>query len=360
MTYKISKFKKGGYAMNLNNIHVNDNYNYKTLCELLEEPYKSSCSKNAQLDEWRRYFAWERNGHKYLITKKYDTPLPPLKHTRNKLSRYATLLYPLIIDELNSNLLKTGYSVFRKSKLSIYMDFGFAKNIMYARPNSNYWLDWDIFEEVKSNFFEIAGRFFKRATDNLNKTKKIKCQEVHYIFHLVKDSQGEPINEENEPILATKKEETIIKRYLDDIKSTLQAENKLYILFFDNKHSTYLSNELNKRLLNENLRCEYTIWQFSLFDKSTNIETLYKECFKDKNVTTCKQLINSTILHLMYKKNSTEARLAKNNPNLIEYRKQEIFDELISKDSHILIDINMIMQKYIIMRNEVIEKYIKL
>lgn len=49
--------------------------NYRKLCELLNEPVKNGgSSKSAQLKEWERHFAFERQGNAYIITEIYDTP----------------------------------------------------------------------------------------------------------------------------------------------------------------------------------------------------------------------------------------------------------------------------------------------
>ena len=49
--------------------------NYKMLCELLNQPIKSGKSRKLQLDDFSRYFDWEKSGQKYIITDIYDVPL---------------------------------------------------------------------------------------------------------------------------------------------------------------------------------------------------------------------------------------------------------------------------------------------
>lgn len=49
--------------------------NYKVLCELLNEEIKSGTSRECQHKEWLRYFDYEKQGQKYIITKIYETPL---------------------------------------------------------------------------------------------------------------------------------------------------------------------------------------------------------------------------------------------------------------------------------------------
>jgi hypothetical protein len=49
--------------------------NYKELCKLLDEPILGGCSKKSQHKEWERYFSFEKDGQKYIITNVYETPL---------------------------------------------------------------------------------------------------------------------------------------------------------------------------------------------------------------------------------------------------------------------------------------------
>lgn len=49
--------------------------NYKELCTLLGQEIKSGKSKKIQLEDFKRYFDWEKSGQKFIITDIYDTPL---------------------------------------------------------------------------------------------------------------------------------------------------------------------------------------------------------------------------------------------------------------------------------------------
>lgn len=50
--------------------------NYRELCGFLGEPTKGGNSKKAQISEWGRHFAYERQGNRYVITDVYEPPLP--------------------------------------------------------------------------------------------------------------------------------------------------------------------------------------------------------------------------------------------------------------------------------------------
>lgn len=89
--------------MNLSNIQAGQTFkNYKELCSALGEPVKSGKAKQCQINNWKRYFEFKRDGHKYIIIKIYEAPkpkndkrslgnnskLPPLSITHPHLLKY--------------------------------------------------------------------------------------------------------------------------------------------------------------------------------------------------------------------------------------------------------------------------------
>ena len=49
--------------------------NYKELCKILEVEVKNGGNlKKSQLDEFKKYFEWEKNGHSFIVTKVYKKP----------------------------------------------------------------------------------------------------------------------------------------------------------------------------------------------------------------------------------------------------------------------------------------------
>ena len=48
--------------------------NYKMLCELLGQEVKSGKSKKYQLEDFARYFEWEKSGQKFIISDIYSLP----------------------------------------------------------------------------------------------------------------------------------------------------------------------------------------------------------------------------------------------------------------------------------------------
>lgn len=64
--------------------------NYKELCRFLTEPEKGGKAKKLQLEDWQRRFAYERQGHRYIITEVYDTPMPKIRKKCKDTSKYTS------------------------------------------------------------------------------------------------------------------------------------------------------------------------------------------------------------------------------------------------------------------------------
>ena len=76
--------------------------NYKELCRFCEDEIKEGNSRKYQLIDWQRYFDWEKQGHKFVITAIHEIP------TEKKLQgKDAT--YGIELDALFKNSLLTDY-----------------------------------------------------------------------------------------------------------------------------------------------------------------------------------------------------------------------------------------------------------
>jgi hypothetical protein len=83
--------------MNTSNIFTGQTFkNYKEICAALDEKVSAGNTKKAQLKEWERYFKYEKNGHKFIITHIYNIPLPE-NHNKTK---YISTIEKLIIDKV--------------------------------------------------------------------------------------------------------------------------------------------------------------------------------------------------------------------------------------------------------------------
>ena len=67
----------------MNNVNLGQEFkNYKELCAYLGEQEKGGKSKDLQIKDWERYFSFEKQGHKFIITDVYDIPKEKVRKQR--------------------------------------------------------------------------------------------------------------------------------------------------------------------------------------------------------------------------------------------------------------------------------------
>ena len=66
--------------------------NYRKICEYLHELIKTGKSKQLQLENWKRYFEYERDGNAFVITKVYDTVREKGQRTSNNRKNVQSMI----------------------------------------------------------------------------------------------------------------------------------------------------------------------------------------------------------------------------------------------------------------------------
>ena len=172
--------------------------NYLAMCLLLDEPEKEGKSKILQLENWKRYFDWDKQGHKFIITVIYDIPLPKVDNrgksegSRNK-GIYAQYVDNLLMEYLmdtkhvyentvyttnnkiaesigivNYNY-RTALSNQEKFYNTIKDDFGIYNNVYCM---------YDTINLIKTKVREVI----KSSLDRLVKLKYIEYNYVNFVF----------------------------------------------------------------------------------------------------------------------------------------------------------------------------------
>ena len=81
--------------MNIENLkkelEQTNTFTYKNLCEILEEKTKTGCSKMKQLDDWFRYFEYEKDGRTIKILSIRDKELPDIDNMLGRSKYYDDL-----------------------------------------------------------------------------------------------------------------------------------------------------------------------------------------------------------------------------------------------------------------------------
>ena len=83
----------------------NDNFNvvrnYKVMCDLLHEEITSGNSKRAQVDRWKRYFDFHRDGQRYVIDEIYDEPFATDDARKRREGLYVKYIELLLLEFLS-------------------------------------------------------------------------------------------------------------------------------------------------------------------------------------------------------------------------------------------------------------------
>lgn len=325
---------------------------YRHLCEVLGTKPKSGTSKMAHFKEWDRYFSYEKDGNKIIITEIYTTPKDKVNNYKaNNTTKYIDKIEKLILDLI----IEKGdgdYTLFiSKNKLLLALNMineNYAKGRQKPNRASNT-LDVSLFEI--HDFFNTSEDMFQRnietALNNLRNKAIIMWKTsitVAYINHdldftydLNLSVTPEEITDEYGDTELVFKNQTIVNKYVhrkadeEDERRILQAESvylkkykcndkreifvKGYANDFYKDVRSYLSKFFN--MTNYYNSYEITINDERLEDEQKNLEELILNS-DDKDVTL--NDLNIDIVNQLFKNTTrrhelASEKLAENNSN---------------------------------------------
>ncbi len=82
--------------------------NYKVMCELIGEDVLNGASKKAQLNRWKRYFDFHKDGQRFVIDEIYDEPFATDDDRKRKEGLYVKYIELLLLEYLSR---QTDYKV---------------------------------------------------------------------------------------------------------------------------------------------------------------------------------------------------------------------------------------------------------
>lgn len=203
--------------MNLKNITVGQVIkNYKGMCNLLEEKELSSNSKIAQLKEWSRYFSFEKDGQKFIITEIYDIPLVKNDdRAKGNNTIYVDYIEILLMHYLSH---KEEYTDTFSTK-ELYQILAFVNNnYLQYRQNKNIDKVLKDLEHTVVTKFDVNNfisrtqynfnKILFRALNSLKSRRLLEYQELIYIAKIIDEQQEHEIATdcEIEKILAVEKQ----------------------------------------------------------------------------------------------------------------------------------------------------------
>lgn len=259
---------------------------YKKLCELLNEPYKTGNAKNVQLEDWKRYFKYEKSGRYYTILDIYDKPLEKeYKYPSNSI--YVKYISTILL----SLLANTDSNRIRIDQRSLYKMFGMINDnyVKIQKLNTDKKVEklqeiheWMTAYEI-NDFYDRCGskmsRIVKNSLDSLKNRALITYSEEYEYYVYEHENVYNPYSrkvyrsyiadaDETEYILKVKRE--TLEKYGCDNEGQIRYRKK----------SRAYYDEINDRLKQELNWCGYKKVYIITYCQETSIKALEQDKLK--------------------------------------------------------------------------------
>ena len=256
-------------------------FTYKRLCEILEEKTKGGDSKKKQLEDWFRYFVYEKDGTKIKVLSIRDKELPDIDKTLGR-SKYYDDLETIILYALKEE----GGSL--KVSISKALSFTNLVNQNYFALNGNeravskfYNVDLDFLYAFKNLSSTKLRGIFKRTLNTMKNKALILYNEIT----MVCEEQVEVNIDDGKEVCESKKVFRPSTR--EDDRLIVKIENKaLKDLGFTDKKSCYVKGKWREymELISEGLSQESNIlFYYTSYVINSNEEVVLRTISEREN-----------------------------------------------------------------------------
>ena len=229
--------------------------NYKVMCKLLNEDIQSGSSKKAQVNRWKRYFKFHRDGQRYVIDEIYDEPI--ISIDGRKLKYFEGQEKFLIPFELRN-----------------------AKGVYIIQSDNSAY--------IGSTWVSFIKRFIQhhnKIAPNMSHTRKLirKSNATFKILYLAKETDTEDI--------IRQKEADFIQEYINRGYDVINRRTETIIYFNPETHKKFDGNNkkklipydgksyLSKKYVSKDVQIEYDI----KFNK-TQLNEINQSCKSDYEI----------------------------------------------------------------------------
>jgi len=297
----IPKIRKGkGATMQIENLSVGMIIkNYKELCELLCVEPKASTNANGRKShhkEFERYFEYDKQGNKYIITKIYNKTRDKIENRGGNNNVFTEDFQRLMVYMLHNNKDKNGSIVL--SKGALYKATNLV-NDNYSLCRTNIPKLSEVISIPQDAIYEFYDYNSKKLSETVERNLKAMRRQAILMFeNVVSVAIYDSIiatNELNKPIVdskgklvygtklvhreATKEEKQVILRYEDEVLSELGL-NTTRDVFIRGKWNEF-KREVDNRLKYYNTNMQYYYDSYKITWNDYKIDNLYNELCSD-------------------------------------------------------------------------------
>lgn len=263
-------------------LSVGNSYTYKQMCECLNEPYKGGTAKQAHIKQICLRYSLTKEGTKYTVLEKYQTPKP--KEKRKTTSNFNRLFFKILVLSVQnpqttffgSNIKDCGdYYHFEITHTDLYNILGFTKHFhsQYDYPELSKLYENELYakcsDKIRYALKSLASYHLLRYQNSFLLHYPEYNYEVadSYMLEEIKEAQEKAMN-------------------MNDF-STLRA------VYAHKKQRDVHNDTLS--ILQDNLQTRiedfYALWQITI-DKETIKSNLFSEEIKESNLQDCRNELN--------------------------------------------------------------------
>ena len=225
--------------MNLSSIKTGDLIaNYPKMCKLLSENQRKGSPRDRQVEDWKRFFNFEKQGHKFKVIEIYQNEKPKIDgRTEGNHSVYVQYTSLLLLDYLCVFYeRKTTIEIFNREVISIT---GLCNENFINNDESFFnelYSDKGIRKSDKNNFYQ-------RANDKINQIIKSTFKQLNNNYKFIEIKEIYILAEKGnskDTRIATDEEIQIIKQTNDAVLKRLGAKN-MFTIYARNQDKIFYS-----------------------------------------------------------------------------------------------------------------------
>lgn len=174
--------------------------NYGEMCEILGEKKVGGNSKIAQLDSWRLFFEWEKEGYSFVITKVLTPHFIRSSELKKNTKKYYEDMQKILLSMLRSEVFLNNGEAHYVSKSALIKAVGLSNdNYFYFFGNQDKLVDSEKYKESSvEDFYTRSYNMFKRDVrnilDSLKNRALIDFSETYVVSPLLETENREYSN----------------------------------------------------------------------------------------------------------------------------------------------------------------------